>query len=83
MRPCDSWTSLGKMPTTSARRLTSLLRRSSEFVLSLVQCCAGNSMYASTSCCSHPSAPRVLANAGAADRRHAARSDAVCCPFGT
>ena len=34
--------SFGKMPTTSARRLTSLFSRSSGFVeCSLVRCCAG------------------------------------------
>ena len=35
----------GKMPTTSARRFTSLFKRSSGFVeCSLVLCCAGNAM---------------------------------------
>ena len=41
----DDRASLGKMPTTSARRLTSLFRRSSGLVLcSLVRCCAGKAM---------------------------------------
>ena len=42
--------SLGKMPTTSVRRLISPLRRSSGFVLwSLTRCAAGKPMSASTS----------------------------------
>src|SRR5205814_299832 len=42
--------SLGKMPTTSARRLTSLLSRSSGLVLcNLLRCCSGKSRWDRTS----------------------------------